>query len=105
MIVSPEAWGKNKLSKHHYAIGLAERGNQVFFLQAPNEYGTTTSGHEKIQIIDYKPFTGLSKLPEILAKRILKREWKRVFHMIGLVPDLIWSFDNSVLFDFSSISV
>ncbi|MGB1033064.1 MAG: hypothetical protein ACPGWM_10625, partial [Flavobacteriales bacterium] len=73
--------------------------------QKGSEREARKSGHEKIQIIDYKPFTGLSKLPEILAKRIIKREWKRVFYMVGLEPDLIWSFDNSVLFDFSSISV
>lgn len=104
LIISPEAWGKNKLSKHHYALHLAKRGNQVFFLQTNSRQGDLNSEHDHIKIINYIPFKGISKLPEILATRILKREWKRVFHMMGVEPDLIWSFDNSVLFDLSLTS-
>jgi energy-coupling factor transporter ATP-binding protein EcfA2 len=36
LVISPEAWGKSKLSKHHYALTLAAIGNKVWFLQPPN---------------------------------------------------------------------
>lgn len=32
LIISPESWGKSKISKHHYALALANRGMKVFFL-------------------------------------------------------------------------
>ena len=37
LIISPQAWGKMFLSKHHYAIELAKRGNAVYFLNPPGE--------------------------------------------------------------------
>jgi len=32
LIISPESWGKSKISKHHYALALANRGMKVYFL-------------------------------------------------------------------------
>ncbi|MCK0115079.1 hypothetical protein [Gelidibacter sp. F63206] len=32
LIISPEPWGKSKISKHHYALALAEMGANVYFL-------------------------------------------------------------------------
>ena len=37
LIISPQAWGIMFLSKHHYAIELARRGNRVYFLNPPGE--------------------------------------------------------------------
>ena len=31
LIVSPEPWAHLFVSKHHYAVHLAQRGNKVFF--------------------------------------------------------------------------
>ena len=36
LIISPQFWGKMLISKHHYAVELANRGNEVFFLNPPN---------------------------------------------------------------------
>ena len=33
LIISPNNWGKIHVSKHHYAIELAKRGNKVFYLE------------------------------------------------------------------------
>jgi hypothetical protein len=33
LIISPESWGKMRISKHHYAIELAKNGYEVFFLE------------------------------------------------------------------------
>ena len=35
LLVSPQPWGKMYLSKHNYAIELAEAGNKVYFLNPP----------------------------------------------------------------------
>ncbi len=35
LFISPQPWGKMYLSKHNYAIELAEEGNTVFFLNPP----------------------------------------------------------------------
>src|SRR4051812_29755408 len=35
LLISPQPWGKMYLSKHNYAIELAESGNKVFFLNPP----------------------------------------------------------------------
>jgi len=32
LIISPESWGKSKISKHHYALAFAKKGCKVFFL-------------------------------------------------------------------------
>ena len=35
LIISPQKWGKMKLSKHHYATTLAENNN-VYYLNPPS---------------------------------------------------------------------
>lgn len=104
LLISPERWGKNKLSKHHYALHLAELGNEVTFLQPQSDKELEQPKERGIRVAEYIPFKGLSKLPALIAQKLLKKEWKKVIQLIGHEPDLIWSFDNSVLFDFSSIS-
>jgi glycosyltransferase involved in cell wall biosynthesis len=32
LIISPESWGKSKVSKHHYALAFANKGYKVYFL-------------------------------------------------------------------------
>jgi glycosyltransferase involved in cell wall biosynthesis len=32
LIISPESWGRSKVSKHHYALAFAEKGFKVYFL-------------------------------------------------------------------------
>ena len=33
LIISPEPWGVNHISKHHYALALIKKGNTVYFLK------------------------------------------------------------------------
>ena len=40
LIISPESWGKNKVSKHHYALAFAKQDHKVLFL-------TTVTSPEK----------------------------------------------------------
>ena len=35
IVISPQSWGNMFLAKHHYAIELAKYGNEVYFLNPP----------------------------------------------------------------------
>lgn len=49
LLISPQSWGKMFLSKQHYAIELAKKGNKVYFLNPPNENSIQQT--EAIEII------------------------------------------------------
>lgn len=42
LLISPQPWGKMFLSKHNYAIELAEAGNTVYFLNPPSFKSVST---------------------------------------------------------------
>ena len=93
LIISPEAWGTNKLSKHHYAEVLASLGNEVTFARPANP--NSSSG--AVKLIRDKVQRGLTMLPGWTAKNLMKTEVNRLEKQHG--PwDLVWSFDNSRLF-------
>ena len=35
LLISPQAWGKMFVAKHHYAVELSRSGNEVYFLNPP----------------------------------------------------------------------
>jgi len=35
LVLSPQSWGKMRISKHHYALKLAALGNEVCFVNPP----------------------------------------------------------------------
>jgi glycosyltransferase involved in cell wall biosynthesis len=99
LIVSPEAWGINMLSKHHYAIELAARENQVFFLNPskPNHKKVNLEKHPTISnilIINYTSFVkGLTKLPYWLSDTLAWFDIRRITKASGGNFDVIWNFD------------
>ena len=48
LIISPQGWGDMFISKHHYAIELAKKGNTVYFLNPPGEGGAVKPGSVEI---------------------------------------------------------
>jgi hypothetical protein len=104
LILSPQSWGKMFISKHHYAIELARRGNRVYFLNPP-EYGS--EGLKKgIQIVPSGIEDGLWLIshrlwfPYLLKFHALpvfhagmRIQLKRILKKIGQPVDIIWSFD------------
>src|SRR5579862_3671957 len=51
LVISPQAWGDMLISKHHYALELARRGNQVYFLNPPdNDHWNLKGPDKRIQI-------------------------------------------------------
>lgn len=106
LIISPERWDDLHVSKHHYAIHLARIGNRVFFLNPPsNRYHISSSQHDNLSIVDYKGFfPGIRFLAKPIRNLVTKRVYSRIESMVSEVFDVIWSFDNSVFFDFDALS-
>ena len=71
LLLAPEPWGSNKVSKHHYAQLLAKLGNQVYFLEPAQ-----TSGDRQVKVepieeglysVRYKALSrGANRLPRQL---------------------------------------
>lgn len=105
LIISPEPWNHIFISKHHYATHLAKRGNKVFFLNPPsnvNEY--TLTDFENLYYVNYTGFIkGLRVLPNFIQKRLIARKFKKIQKLCQVQFDIVWSFDNSVFFDFSAL--
>jgi hypothetical protein len=102
LIISPESWSFLFVSKHHYAIELAKR-NRVFFLGPPsgvNQCEATV--YPQLSHLRYRGMMkGLRFLPPAWQRMLMRREYRKLERMAGVTFDCVWSFDNSVFFDFS----
>jgi len=105
LIVSPESWDKSFVSKHNYAIHLAKRGNKVFFLNPPSRQSECKpTEYENIWLINYTGFIkGLRFLPLFLQKWFMLKEFKRIEVLCKVSVEIIWSFDNSVFYNFNAL--
>lgn len=105
LVISPENWGAHTVSKHHYAMALADRGAKVFFLNPPDDSLTAI----KIELADNLPnlyvisapkfATGLRFYPVFLRRWFEARWLKKLEDHIGVSVDVIWLFENSRFFD------
>lgn len=112
LILSPQSWGNMLLSKHHYALGLAKRGNPVYFLNPPdNDHWNIKSGKDRIQIhssplhanlflIDQKLFFpyNLKFHSRRLYNILIKKQIRDILREINRPVDIVWSFDLGNLF-------
>ena len=98
-ILSPEAWGTMRFSKHHYALELSAAGNKVFFIEPPD---LSLSGinikksneNEGLHIVSYKPvFRAKRFLPDSLFRILLRLQVKLLKSKIGINPDVVFCFD------------
>lgn len=102
LIISPEAWGKSMLSKHHYAEQLCALGNRVWFLQPPGNSIQTDSGIAGLTILnDVRTIRGLRFFPAFLRKPIIRRQVRKISRDAAAQFDIVWSFDNSRYYDLS----
>ena len=107
LILSPQSWGNMLLAKHHYAIELAKRGNEVYFLSPPVNDGwhwninakrisiNQSTSHPNLFLIHQRLFFPYNlkfhsrKLYNLLVK-------KQIRYLLDAIPkkiDLLWSFD------------
>jgi hypothetical protein len=107
LILSPQSWGTMFLSKHHYAVALANLGNTVYFLNPPAENLDTeniqvrnNSGIHNLLIIDHRlkfPYN-LKFHAAFLFRSLMKAHVNAVLKKINKPVDLIWSFDLGNLY-------
>jgi glycosyltransferase involved in cell wall biosynthesis len=107
LIISPESWGKSMLSKHHYAIALAQQGHSVWFLLPPwaDRDLAMQFKHPKVELIfDSYSIRGARFIPKFLRKAIYRKVIQRMENDCGGTFNLVWSFDNSRFFDLDCFS-
>jgi hypothetical protein len=98
-ILSPERWGIMRVSKHHYALELAEKGNDVYFIEPPflsNKGVQVTALEEqpRLHIVKYKPvFRGQRFLPSFIYNLLLRWQIRILKKAIGKSPDVVWCFE------------
>lgn len=111
MILSPQSWGSMFLSKHHYAIELAKRGNNVFFMNPPDEKKKFKRGvieirpsnvHEKLFLIEHCLFFPYDiKFHAMgLFQWLMKFHIKKLVKKIAVPIDIVWSFELGNLYPF-----
>ena len=112
LVISPQAWGDMLISKHHYALELARRGNHVYFLNPPdNDHWNIKGPDKRIQIRVSKVNPNLYLVDQVLyfpyllkyhARGIynlfIKRQIRNILKKIGKPVDILWSFDLGNLF-------
>jgi glycosyltransferase involved in cell wall biosynthesis len=107
LIISPEAWSAQPVSKHHYASALAARGHRVVFLDPPDIASrdiTIKAG--KVGLAPWivsapRVAPGLRLMPSA-ARRLLEARWlARLEDALGWRVELVWLFENSRFFDMS----
>ena len=105
LIISPEPWSHLHVSKHHYAIELAKRGNQVFFLNPPSPFPVVReTEYQKISVIEYNGFVpGLNRFPRLFRRYFTKKVFNKVERLARKSFDVLWSFDNSVFYEMKAI--
>ncbi len=105
LLVSPEPWGHIFVSKHHYAVHLGKRGNKVFFLNPPSKTNSiTATDYENVFSVNYNGFPkGMRFFPKFLQGIFVNIKFQQLQKWYGVRFDIIWSFDNSVFYDFSKL--
>ena len=106
LIISPEPWNHLFVSKHHLAIELSKRGNVVVFANPPGKsFQIRTTKFENLIEMDYRNFfPGFSYFPKWIRCLLLSKVVNKMEGLVGVQFDIIWSFDNSVFYDFDALS-
>lgn len=98
-LLSPERWGGMRISKHHYAMELAGKGNDVYFIEPPDLDNkrisvTTIDEHPRLYIVKYKPiYRGKRYLPSVVYRRLVQWQIRRLIKAVGHQPDVVLCFD------------
>jgi hypothetical protein len=110
LILSPQSWGKMLISKHHYAIALARKGNKVYFLNPPNDplpagekVQIKKSGvHDNLFLVEQALFFPYNlkfhALP--LFHLLMRRQIKKILRAIAQPVDIVWSFEIGHFYPF-----
>ncbi len=89
------------LSKHHYAIALAKRGNLVYFLNPPSKglkkVELTLTDIPGLTLVDYsQTIRGLNHILSVFPKLfslLSVFDIRKIINRLSFQPDIVWSFD------------
>lgn len=105
LIISPQGWHKVRVSKHHYAVALAEAGNTVYFLNPPDDQvqgvRVSESGIPGLHLVEFSTFFPM-KIRFRLRKLydwLMSFQIKKILKKIGARIDVIWCFDPNLYND------
>ncbi|MFN2601763.1 MAG: hypothetical protein ABR582_03280 [Gemmatimonadaceae bacterium] len=101
LIISPQPWDHLLISKHHYALELAERGNRVFFLEPPlAQISSPVELREApqnplVRIISYRPAFpfAIRFHARPIYDRMILWQIRSLKAAISRPIDVVWSFD------------
>jgi len=104
LIISPEPWNGHFVSKHHYAVTLAETSSQVYFLSPPDSSILKpeikpTKYRNLWEIKAPKVAKGLRFYPSFVKRSIEKQWLNKLERNIGSKFTTIWLFENSRFYD------
>ncbi len=110
LLISPQPWDHIPVSKHHYALELASRGNRVFFLERPDPGRpcaptvTRLPDHPGVAIVRYRPW--IPSAVRYHAARVLggllRREVRGILRALPAPPDVVWCFDPNAFPDLAA---
>jgi hypothetical protein len=104
-VISPQPWAGFHVSKHHYAVELADRGWQVVFVDPPAVLGaagaielasTDVPGITSLRYQTFFPYK-LKFHSRWAFDALMRRQARRLVAAVGR-PDLVWDFDNAYQF-------
>ncbi|HTB53358.1 MAG TPA: hypothetical protein VK718_11355 [Ferruginibacter sp.] len=103
LIISQQDWGDMFISKHHYALELAKRGNRVYFINSPDQKAKLKPGQI---IIEETRHAGLFTVSHrfffpyfirfksaYLFDKLVTIHINKLIRKIGRPIDIVWSFD------------
>jgi len=101
LIISPQPWDHLFISKHHYALELAARGNRVIFLEPPDTRAPSrvqmreASQNPLIRIVTYRPaFPFVIRFhARPVYDRMILWQIRALKAAISEPIDVVWSFD------------
>lgn len=108
IVISPQSWGKMRVSKHHYAIELARMGHRVFFLNPPDyslqqrfDIRDAPDG-EGVLLVSHKPpvpyFLKFKATP--LFHYFMGRHIRNLLNVLNADIGIVWSFDLGNIYPF-----
>lgn len=103
LIVSPQRWEGQHVSKHHYAVELSKMGNNVYFLEPPSTNKNVTiesTGVPDLKVVKYSlSFNRKLRFHAgFLFDLLIKKDLQKVLNRIGSI-DIVWCFEPNLYKD------
>lgn len=104
-VISPQTWAGFHVSKHHYAVALADRGWRVIFVDPPTHLGragaielmpTEVPGITSLRYQTFFPYNVKFRL-RWAFDALMRRQARLLLQQAGQ-PELVWDFDNAYQF-------